>query len=632
MISKDRHFLNIIIFIFLFTICFFVYFNGLNNEFILDDRFLVVDNTDIKNVHRLSNIFKKDIFYFQHLEDVSQGEYYRPLQSLSYALDYSVWGLKPIGYRLTNILIHSFNSWLVFFIIFLIFKNRMAAVLTSIFFCVHPMQVCLITFIAGRSNLLETLFMLLSLVSFIFYMRNRKKYCYAVSIVFFVAALFSREGALLLPLFLVLSASMVKLRKREIFWAVLPYLLIAAFYMVFRGSFIPLRYLSFLGDGFSIKKAVTSTWIWFGYFRQLILPVEFEKIIFGDSAFVAFAVTCIAFIGFLYSLIRVVIYKDKVCAFALGIYLIGLMPVIKLMNNIFEFGVILSQHYIYISSIGFCLFLSYLLLKIYARFPKVGKVLVFTGVFYFVVLTVINNNYYKDEIAFYEHVLNVDRNNSFVRVNLGTAYYEKKMYDKAIEQVRFLLAADPYRWDNYLLLGNIMKEKGDFDQAKEAYKKSLILYPQAWEVFNNLGLVYAMEGEAAKALDAFKKAVSINSETAKALKNLADFLFEIKSYETALEYYGKVLDIDPNDWDSYCRVGIILAEMNRYKEAEFFLKQALTLNPGAIEAKRNLGNLYANNGKLDEAILIWRQALVINPQDRDIKDRIEQAQALMRNI
>ena len=130
-----------IIFIFLFLICLAAYFNSLNNDFIFEDKVLITENLYIKDWRFIGKIFKTDIFHFHPGRPASFNKYYRPLQALSYSLDYSLWRLNPAGFRLNNIFIHSLNSLLLFWLIYFIFKDSILALLSAVFFSLHPVHV-----------------------------------------------------------------------------------------------------------------------------------------------------------------------------------------------------------------------------------------------------------------------------------------------------------------------------------------------------------------------------------------------------------------------------------------------------------------------------------------------------------
>ncbi len=95
-----------------------VYADSLPNSFVWDDENLVLGNPAIRSLPALPELFTGGIFIG------IKGNFYRPLQSLTYAADYAVWGLNPLGYHLTNILIHIINAILVYFILFFFYQPR----------------------------------------------------------------------------------------------------------------------------------------------------------------------------------------------------------------------------------------------------------------------------------------------------------------------------------------------------------------------------------------------------------------------------------------------------------------------------------------------------------------------------
>ena len=132
------------VFVFLFlllAICFSLYFNALGNGFILDDRPLIIDNLYVKNFS-LQKIFTTDVFHFSSQGIDLPSKYYRPFQILSYSFEYLIWKLNPLGYRIDNIILQSLNSFFIFLIIYLIFKNQVLALLSSLIFC-YPSRQCL---------------------------------------------------------------------------------------------------------------------------------------------------------------------------------------------------------------------------------------------------------------------------------------------------------------------------------------------------------------------------------------------------------------------------------------------------------------------------------------------------------
>jgi len=600
----------------------FIYFNALHSSFLYDDQYFVVQNFYIKNLNLLPKIFTMDVFHFTYESPVN---YYRPLQMFSYFWDYFFWKLNPFGYHLHNILIHSLNSFLVFLLISTIFKDKFLALITALLFCIHPINIGVVTVVGGRSNLLEATFMFLSLITLIRHYRNNDKITYALSIFLFVLAILSREGALLLPIFILLCALTLKIDKKKILVSILPYIIIFALYLIFRTHFMPSHRLK-LQNLFCLDRFYLFFYLCHDYLLQLILPRGLAiKILPKDLIFIATFIP-VSFIYFL--LIKTLVSKNKIAIFSFLFYIISLLPLINLSENIPYFSPILAEPYVYVASIGFFLIISYFLLKVYFYFPKSAFFCIILISSFYGALTFINNNNYRNEETFYNYLLSVDPKSSLARINLGNVYYEKKNFNEAKKQADIVLATEPDFWQAYLLLGNVFKEEGNLEKALEMYRKTLTLNPLSTATIINIGLAYKTKGQDDRAINAFKKAIELNPESLVAMQNLADILITRKSYNEALALCDKILKLSPDDTGARVKIGIVLAESGHLQQAESVFKEALKLGPNSVEALRNLGVLYANTGDLNKAISMWTKALDINPDDKETRKNIERAKAI----
>ena len=86
-----------------------LYLPALRHGFILDDRWLVVENPYIKSWQYLPQMLTQDAWNIW-----DRHNYWRPVFTISLALDYSLWGLDAAGFHLTNILLHVINTVLLY--------------------------------------------------------------------------------------------------------------------------------------------------------------------------------------------------------------------------------------------------------------------------------------------------------------------------------------------------------------------------------------------------------------------------------------------------------------------------------------------------------------------------------------
>lgn len=101
----------------------------------------------------------------------------RPFLMLTYWLNARMSGDSPLGYHLLNLIIHAINTGLVFLVLSRLLALaggvgartvRVAAAIGAAVFLVHPLQTESVSYIAGRSESLAAMFVLLAYVVFLY--------------------------------------------------------------------------------------------------------------------------------------------------------------------------------------------------------------------------------------------------------------------------------------------------------------------------------------------------------------------------------------------------------------------------------------------------------------------------------
>ena len=164
-------------------------------DFVLyDDDYLVYANPVIRD---LGNIVR----FFDPGADRSQmGSEYLPMTTLSFALDYALYGNDPHGFHATGVLLYALCCWLLFSVLTRLTPNRWAAAAGAILFAVHPVHTENFAWVAGRKSLLNGVFVLVSLLAYInFRTRGDQFRWYCLSLVCYVLAFFSKYTAVSLP-------------------------------------------------------------------------------------------------------------------------------------------------------------------------------------------------------------------------------------------------------------------------------------------------------------------------------------------------------------------------------------------------------------------------------------------------
>jgi protein O-mannosyl-transferase len=139
------------------------YMRVLSSDFISwDDPELLLHNKDVQH-------FDIGAFFTRHYAGN-----YLPVTMLLYALDWSLFQASPAGHHLCNVLLHCLNGVLVFILTYRLFRNEWKAIACMVIFCLHPLQVEPVAWVAEAKTLVCTFFFLLALIFYTRYLHQKK--------------------------------------------------------------------------------------------------------------------------------------------------------------------------------------------------------------------------------------------------------------------------------------------------------------------------------------------------------------------------------------------------------------------------------------------------------------------------
>jgi len=182
-------------------IAFLTYRDTLGYFFTATDTLTLIDTSRIQSLGDVTRIFTEPMMNETAFVEIAK--FYRPITTLSYSLDYSIWKLNPFGYQLTNLILHILVTTLVFLFVYALTTGRQAiAWLSAVVFTTHPVLVETVPATARRSDIIAALFLLLSLLLFLRHLStvSRTRGFLLCSILFSALALGAKEIAIILPL------------------------------------------------------------------------------------------------------------------------------------------------------------------------------------------------------------------------------------------------------------------------------------------------------------------------------------------------------------------------------------------------------------------------------------------------
>jgi protein O-mannosyl-transferase len=129
---------------------------------------------------------------------------YHPLTMLSLAANAAP-PLSPRPFLVTNVLLHTLNTGLVFWLVLLLSGRRLfAAFWSALFFGIHPMHVESVAWISERKDLLYTAFFLGAAIAYWRYLDARRWPWLGITFLMFALSCFSKGMAVVFPLVMVL--------------------------------------------------------------------------------------------------------------------------------------------------------------------------------------------------------------------------------------------------------------------------------------------------------------------------------------------------------------------------------------------------------------------------------------------
>ncbi|MBC8030523.1 MAG: hypothetical protein H7Z16_10470 [Pyrinomonadaceae bacterium] len=348
---------------------------------------------------------------------LEHGGFFRPLFIVSYIIDSTIWGTAPVGYHLTNALLHGLNSYLVFILTRRWTRNRSlepsttlrVSLFAGLIFLLLPSHTEAVSWISGRADLLATLFALTALVTFDSYKQAGRLRYLAYTLVLFVLALMAKESAVCLPLIiLALEISFVMKRSKTgdlvgtaklgalLGASVSLYLLVRYVYL---GTFVGGYGASHLNFKLSLlwerlpKFAVRAV--------SPPLPDQLSSVLikpFKSGAFILFAAVTILVVSALIihrrRLLSLTVRKEQnaFLIVLLASFLFSLLPVLTLGISVFD---TLGERFVYLPSVFSSIAIAYISVALVPNSKRWFVLVLCVSIFYSVGLYRSNQNWIR---------------------------------------------------------------------------------------------------------------------------------------------------------------------------------------------------------------------------------------------
>jgi len=566
-----------------------LYSGVLRSGFLRDDFPVITENRWITGAGYIPEIFTSTLWGFYSGDFINTpSNYYRPGMHLIYMAAYRLFGTDPAGYHAINLLLHNLNGIMVFLIVSVLMnkasggdnateeKDKPGSVLfplaAALLFAVHPVNAEAVAWAAAFSEATFTFFCLVSIYIYIRagLDRHSSVALYAVSVFFFILALFSKETAIVMPALLVsydLCFGRLTLRSIKRY---LPYALAAGVFLYIRSTIVGPLTAEHAMTGYQYLLAV----ILLGsqYIEKLIFPFGLKLYypfvrpvavseVLSHELFVA--------LGFLALLVFSICKsaRRRSVIFAALWIAIPLAPAV-LMARYIQGEWAFASRYLYMSGVGFSLLLAIWLKEIFeaASIRKMAprrrgalmSAIALLVLIPFAIEAVRAARPWRGELSYWSKAVLDAPGSATTHASLGVAYADKGLWDEAINE----------------------------------YEAALKLAPDSGGVYMNLGVIHYNRGRMAKALEMFDKALSLTTRPS-------------------------------TRGDIHARMGMAYYKEGMAEAAVQHLEQAVSGGQRSDAIFNILGISYARTGRLDKAAEAFRSAIEANPDNDGARRNLE---------
>ena len=582
--------------------------------FILDDPSYVTQNAYVKAGLSLPGV--------RWAFGTMQARFYIPLTWVSLMADVSLYGRGAFGFHLTNLLLHSLNAGLAFWLALRFTRSIPRALLVAILFSLHPTRVESVAWVTERKDVLAGFFGLLALHAYLTYGRRPSAWGYAATTLAFAASLLSKPMLLTLPAVLLVFdyypldrwnldnnrwRRTIGLLLEKAPWA----LMSAATLVVIRLTqpvdrtltglpVAPVGLLWRNGLVYWLKYAFSPLWL----SRLAVLyPLGTHVPIWQV------AISLLVIVG----LTALLLWRARKAPGVLVgwlFYLILIPPMLGFVQT--GLAVRLADRFSYFPMLGIALAIASALPTV--AFPRKlvwGGLLVMTiglGV-----LTRRQVGLWSDSITLLNHTIAVTSDNWMAMGLLGDLYEEKGELDKSIAMLREGIRLEPNDSDMQFHLGLCLGEQGKNVEAIAAYRRAIQLRPRYVEAYVNLGARLQAIGEFSQAAEQFHKALAIDPHRSAAQNDLGRLAMDRGDLETAEAEFQKVLQFNPRFGPALYNLAVVCRRQSRRVESEQYLRRATQGEPPVFDALMDLGQMELARGNIESATACFRRATEVDP-------------------
>jgi tetratricopeptide (TPR) repeat protein len=504
------------------------YLRAWNFEFVNvdDDRLILDAQSELTQSRAITQAFSRP--YFQ--KGARDHSYYRPLVTVTYAIDAQLSGKNASAYHRTNALLHACVAALVLLWLRAGGGPVYAALLGALIFALHPALTEAVAWVPGRPDLLMTGF---AVLAWIFYRRSLQRSSIGNRVLHLGAwllALLSKEAAVVLPVVWVLESRWLvgkNWRRAAEPWMLWGWALVLAIYAGVRAAALS-GAPGMAGLGISadlLSTSVNSAGALLSNLGKLLIPVQLSVLATPEDTWI-----WPGLLGF--ALLLFVAYRNSSLqqrvVFALLGYAVLMLP------NLAASSQLILENRLYLPVVP----LLGLVPSVFERFAWKKQHVALVGIVILAGLTASTLSYqdaFKNRGAFARAAVRESPHSSLAHKNLGLTYHAAGKVDQAFEEYRAALALNPAEPMAHSNLGTILGSQRRFVEAEQEFRQELAVNPGYAPAHHNLAALLQATRRGDEAATHWQASLEADPNDVTALRALYAY-YSSRSDAEALHY------------------------------------------------------------------------------------------------
>jgi protein O-mannosyl-transferase len=560
---------------------------------------------------------------------------YHPLTILLYAIEFHYKGLEPWIYHFDSVVLHVLVTVAVYYFVKALTKRTVAAAVTALLFGLHPMHVESVAWAAGRKDLLYGLFFIMSLTTYVFYVRDegkKKTMWYVAGLALFAISLLAKSVAVSLPVTLFLIDYLegrkwsikIIIEKLPHFGLAVLFGILSIFAQKKIGALASLDVSFNPLERLALGAYALCTYLW-----KAIAPAGLSNFypypLKENNALPYFYYIYLAIaVGLIFALWRFG-RKSKVVLFGIGFFIVNIFLLLQFLP---VGGAIISDRYGYIPYLGLFFLAGWYVSEYFQRKEKMqtGKAVLGAAVAYSLILGFVTTERCKDwhdSISLWNDDMQKHPEAPVAYFYLGQDYdtkfeeatdpKEKAIYrDSAYYYFVKAIEHKPDYLNALICLGELQRAIGQIPEAKITYDRAMKINDKNESVYLGLGIVHTIMKQFDSADYFFRTAIKLKNEYSEAHSNYANFLDITGKTDASLKEYAIAIAQKPEAYIPYMnRARIYLMETKDYDKAIADYTKAIELKPEMGEPYYLRSRCYASKGDKVHALQDVEKAVAL---------------------